>query len=133
VRTRHDRYLFRLWLARWGFALLVGVAIVAGCIAALVVTPPSEVPGIALQAGSVYRVEVGLVVFAALYVVTVALALALHNRGFTEIGTGGVKAQNLAAASRSEGLEDATMELVEEVVREVGDLRQWREESQGVR
>jgi hypothetical protein len=129
VRTSHDRYLFALFVARWGFAVFVAFAILLGGVVALTVTAPSEVPGVALQAAPVYRVEVGLAVFFALYVVAIALALALRNRGFTEIGTAGVKARDLAAAA-DQHEEVASMELLEEVMKEVGELRVWREEIQ---
>jgi hypothetical protein len=77
-----------LVLARWGFAALVVAAIVVGFFAAATVTPPPELPTVALRAEAVYRVEVGGAVFIGLYVATMALSLALHNRGFTEFGSG---------------------------------------------
>jgi hypothetical protein len=133
MRTRHDRYLLRLWLARWGFAVLVVLAMIAGATAAVGVPLPDDVPSVALQAGVLYRVEIGLAVFLAFYLVIIALALALHNRGFTDVGTSGVRAQDLDAVSRGDGLQEATMEVIEELMGEVSDLRMWREEAQRVR
>ena len=59
---------------------------------AITVTPPADLPSVALRASPVFRVEVGAAVFIALYLATMAFVLALHNRGFTEIGTSGVRA-----------------------------------------
>lgn len=110
------RRLFELLLVRWGFALLVAVAIAAGLIAAATVDPPTDVPSVALKAPVVYRVEVGAAVFLGLYLATMALALSLQNRGFTEIGGGGIKAQDLAAVSREEAVfADTVSQLGEEI------------------
>src|ERR1700742_3338156 len=97
--SRHDRYLFGLVLARWGFAAMVAVAIAVGFLVAMTATPPPQIPAAALRAPAVYRVEVGGAVFVGLYVATIALALALRNRGFTVFGSGGVRAQSLAQDS----------------------------------
>ncbi len=126
--TRHDRYLCALLLARWGFAALVAIAVLTGLVIALTVSPPSEVPSVALQASPVYRVEVGGAVFAALYVMALAFALSLRNRGFTEIGGAGVRAQDLAAVSEGIANNDVPLEALDEVMDEVRDLNVWREE-----
>jgi hypothetical protein len=83
------------WLGRWGFA--TGVACLLGFAAAtgISVEVPSQAPDFALQASVVYRAEVATTVFAAAYLGLLTLALALHNRGFTEIGTRGLSARNL--------------------------------------
>jgi hypothetical protein len=127
------RRLFGLLLARWGFASIVAAAIAVGLVVAMTVTPPAEIPAVALRAVAVYRVEVGAAVFFGLYVATMALALALQNRGFTEIGTNGIRARDLAAVSEDAVVENVSMELLEEVREEVGDLRTWRERSESVR
>jgi hypothetical protein len=67
---------------------MVVAAIAVGLFIAVTVTPPTEVPTVALKAEAVYRVEVGGAVFLGLYIATIALSLALHNRGFTEFGAG---------------------------------------------
>jgi hypothetical protein len=121
-----------LLLARWGFAALVATAIGIGFVVALGVTPPTDVPAVALRAASVYRVEVGAVVFLGLYLATMAFALALQNRGFTEIGSSGVRAQDLATAVERVASEDASMELLTDLIEEVDDLRAWRERSEVV-
>jgi hypothetical protein len=117
------RRLIELLVVRWGFAVMVAVAIATGIVAAATVAPPSDIPAVALRAVVVYRVEVGAAVFFGLYLATVALVLATHNRGFTEIGTGGLAAQDLVSASQNATSESAEMELVSEVMEEVRELR----------
>jgi hypothetical protein len=124
------RTLIKLLVARWGFAAMVVAAIVGGFAVAVTVTPPAEVPAVALRAIPVYRVEVGAAVFLGLYIATMALALALQNRAFTEIGTGGVRAQDLATASERVASDDAAMEVLMDLSKEVNDLQAWRERSQ---
>jgi uncharacterized membrane protein len=106
--------LFKLLVVRWGFAVMVGVAISAGIAAGVTVATPADVPSIALRAVPVYRVEVGAAVFFGLYLAAMALVLAMHNRAFTELGSGGVRAQDLAVA---EGvyLEETVLELIDEI------------------
>jgi hypothetical protein len=130
--SRHDRYLLGLWFARWGFAVMVAVAIVVGFTVALTVSPPVEVPTVALRAVPVYRVEVGSAVFFGLYIATMAFALALHNRGFTEIGSSGFKAQDPAAVSEDAVSGDVSMELLAELREEVDDLRLQRQGNRNV-
>jgi hypothetical protein len=127
------RRLFWLLLVRWGFAVLVAVAIAIGLLVALTVAPPPDVPAVALQAPIIYRVEVGAAVFLGLYLATMAFALALQNRGFTEIGTGGIRARELSEASQYAAAEQAEMELISELKDEVDDLRSWRERREYVR
>jgi hypothetical protein len=108
--------LLRLLAVRWGFAAMVFVAIVAGVIAAATIIPPVHVPPVALRAVAVYRVEVGAAVFLGFYLASTALVLAMHNRGFTEIGSGGVKAQALAGVSEDNlVVRDLLMELADEI------------------
>jgi hypothetical protein len=95
VTGRRDRRAVRVWISHWGFATLVGAAAVLGLIVGTTVAVPADIPAVALQAAPVYRVEVGGALFAGLYLVAVALVLALHNRGFSEIGTDGVRAHDL--------------------------------------
>jgi hypothetical protein len=94
------------WIARWGFALLVGLGAIAAVCVAAAVDLPRDVPSFALQAAPVYRVEVGAAVFAAAYLASMAFALALNNRGFSEIGISGVKADDLTGANRQEATRD---------------------------
>lgn len=108
---------------------MVMVAVVAGMMAALTVVPPSEIPAFALQAVAVYRVEVGAAVFLGLYLATMALVLAMHNRGYAEIGTGGIKAQGVAGVSADEFV----MDLLAELADEIDDLEIRVEERSDVR
>jgi hypothetical protein len=78
---------------------MVAIAIAVGLVAAVTVAAPPDVPAIALRSASVYRVEVGAAVFLGLYIAMMAFALALQNRAFTDIGTGGVRARDLATVS----------------------------------
>jgi hypothetical protein len=117
--SRRDRYLFGLFLARWGFAGMVAAAILVGLLVAMTVTLPADLPSVALRAPAVFRVEVG----AALYLATIAFVLALHNRGFTEIGTGGVRARGLAAASDDAAVDDASRELLADLIDDVNEMR----------
>lgn len=68
-------------------------------------------------------------VFLGLYLATMALVLAMHNRGFTEIGTGGIKAQGLAGVSEDEFV----MDLLTELADEIDDLEIRVEEKSDVR
>jgi hypothetical protein len=111
---------------------MVAVAIVVGFTVALTVSPPVEVPAVALRAVPVYRVEVGAAVFLGLYIATMAFALALRNRGFTEIGSSGFKAQDLAAVSEDAVSGDVSMELLAELREEVDDLRLQRQGNRNV-
>ena len=93
---------------------MVAAAVVAGLVAALTVSPPSQVPDFALKAVAVYRAEVGAAVFFALYLATMALVLAMHNRAFTELGTGGVRASDLASLEATK-VDEFVLEGVEEI------------------
>ncbi|HEY2052697.1 MAG TPA: hypothetical protein VGH14_02055 [Solirubrobacterales bacterium] len=108
------RTLFKLLVVRWGFAAMVALAVALGFAAAATVAPPTDLPTVSLGAMPVYRVEVGAAVFFGLYVATMALVLAMHNRGFTELGTGGIRATGLAAEEVA-GFEELVLELMEEV------------------
>ena len=120
------RRVIGLLVVRWGFAILVASAIASGLVASMTVTPevPASrlMPG-ALQATVVYRMEVGAAVFFGLYAAAMALALALQNRGFTEIGSSGIKARDLSAVSEDVAAENISEELLAELVQQVDTLR----------
>jgi hypothetical protein len=107
------RTLIQLLFIRWGFAATVAVAIVVGVIAAATVAIPADIPSVALGAVPVFRVEVGSAVFFGLYLAAMALVLAMHNRAFTELGTGGVRAQDLAVAEDTY-FEEMVLEFIDE-------------------
>lgn len=83
------------WLGRWGFATLVTGGGVGALVVVWNVDLPPEIPGFALHAAPIYRLEIGGAVFAVAYFAALALVLALNNRAFTEVGTSGVKAQDI--------------------------------------
>lgn len=95
MTEQRDRGAVREWISHWGFATLVGAAAVLALIVGTTVAGPTDIPAVALQAAPVYRMEVGGALFAGLYLVAMAIVLALHNRGFSEIGTDGVRAHDL--------------------------------------
>jgi hypothetical protein len=82
----------KAWLGRWGWALYVGTAALASLYETWRTPVPADVPGLALYAVDVYRMEVGLATFVLLYLPGIAFALALNNRGFTEVGVSRVRA-----------------------------------------
>jgi len=79
------------WLEKYGFAFLVFVALACAGHLAGSAEIPRPVPDWALQAPEVYRLEIGAAFFVAFYLATMAVLLALRGRGFAELGTQGVK------------------------------------------
>ena len=126
------RRLFGLVLIRWGFAALVAAAIAIGFVAAVTVASPADLPSTALQAEVIYRVEVGIAVFLGLYVAALAFAIALQNRGFTEIGNSGVRAQDLASVSWEYVDAEVAAELLEDVAEQLDLLKRQRGERSNV-
>ena len=84
---------------RWGFAALVILAALGSILVAVTVATPAEIPGFALQAAPIYRMETGAASFAGCYLLAMALVLSLHNRGFTEIGMRGIRAEDLSGVA----------------------------------
>ena len=119
------RRLIELLVVRWGFAAMVAVAIAVGIAAGATVTPPTDIPAIALRATALYRVEVGAAVFFGLYLATMALVLAMHNRAFTELGTDGIKARDLASFEAT-NRDEFVLESIEEI-RELLNRQEERE------
>lgn len=110
------------WFARWGFAALVMVAAIAGLAVGTTVVIPPNLPSVALQATALYRLEVGGATFAGLYVIAMALVLALQNRAFTEIGTGGMRATSLV--SKTLAAEQASLETLMHTVDRLKERQQ---------
>jgi type II secretory pathway component PulK len=79
------------------------------------------VPDFALRAEAVYRVQVGAAVFAGLYLLFVAIALAMNNRGFSEIGVNGLKAQDLTSKAQQDAIQgqEGSIAILTEVVDEI--------------
>jgi hypothetical protein len=92
----------RAWVERWGFAIIVGLAALVAAGVAWKVEVPPEVPDFALNAAPIYRVEVGAATFLGLYLVEIAFVLALNNRGFSEVGTHGLKAQDITEKTQGD-------------------------------
>jgi hypothetical protein len=113
-------------MRRWGFATLVGVAVLVGVIVGATVAVPIEIPAVALRSGAVYRLEVGGAIFVGLYFVAMAFVLALRNRGFTEIGTDGIRAESMEEVPRSLLTQERALKVLFEKVNEMGDLHDGR-------
>jgi hypothetical protein len=79
-------------LKNFGFALLVLIGLVVAGYLAVNCRVPDPLPDFALRAEEVYRVEIGAACFIAFYLAATAFVLALNGRGFTDVGPGGVKA-----------------------------------------
>jgi hypothetical protein len=86
---------------RYGFAFLVLGALACASYLAGSAVVPEPVPDYALQAEEIYRLEIGAAFFVAFYLVTMALLLALHGRGFAEFGARGLKATTVVAQQES--------------------------------
>jgi hypothetical protein len=116
-----DRKLIA-WIAQWGFAILVTLGIVAAVYVAWKVHVPAKVPDFALKAEAIYRIEVGAATFLGLYLVTMAFVLALNNRGFSEIGVNGLKAQDMANKAQQDAIQshEDSLEILGEMVDDVG-------------
>jgi hypothetical protein len=111
----------KAWVARWGFAAMVAAATTIAFVVAVTVAIPPEVPNVALQAPALYRAEVGGAIFICLYLASVAFVLALRNRGFTEIGTAGVKANRLDGLPEAVEELERSLRLLREIVKERRD------------
>lgn len=106
-----ERNGFRIWIGRWGFSILVSLAVLAAACVAWKVEVPSTVPDFALNAAAVYRVEIGAATFLGLYLVAMALVLALNNRGFSEIGVHGLKAQDITKKAQQGAIQEQDQRL----------------------
>ena len=117
----------RAWIDHWGFAMLVGAAAVLGLIVGTTVAVPADIPAVALQAAPVYRMEVGGALFAGLYLAAIAIVLAFHNRGFSEIRTDGVRAHDLGrlpeAVAADRRMFDDLATLIAELKKGAHDVR----------
>lgn len=92
------------WVKKYGFATLVAAsAVTAGYLAATVVVP-EPVPDFALRAREIYRLEVGAAFFIAFYLLAMAIALALDGRGFAELGTKGLRPEQIIDQTASQQL-----------------------------
>ena len=92
----------RRWFRHFGFPILVLTALAVSGYLAASAPVPDPVPAFALQAGAVYRLEVGGASFTVLYLLAMAFVLALAGRGFAEIGTKGLRATEVVRAADKE-------------------------------
>jgi|SRR4051794_25538804 hypothetical protein len=81
------------------FPLLVMAGLAAAGYLTASVRVPDPVPDYALQAAAVYRLEVGAACFALLYLAAMTFLLALDGRGFAELGTHGLKVEQVVPAA----------------------------------
>lgn len=95
----------REWVKRHGFAAGAFTAAAVAIVLALLAPTPVELPGLAQGSDALWRVEHGIISYAAFYLLVLSLALAIGGRGFTEIGPGGVKTGDVASKKRQIGLE----------------------------
>jgi len=115
------------WFTRWGFATLVALAGLVALVVSATVALPSDIPGVALQAAPVYRIEVGGAIFIGLYLAAMSFALALQNRAFTEIGTAGVRAETLGEMPQSLIIQERALEILSDKLDAMRDLLDERE------
>jgi hypothetical protein len=123
MERRESRSGFAGWVAHWGFAVLVGAAVLAAASVAWKVSVPHPVPNFALNAEAIYRIEVGAAAFLAFYLVEMAFVLALNNRGFSEIGVNGLKAQDMANRAQQDAIQEheESLEILWTVVNALDD------------
>lgn len=93
------------WLLDSWFSVLLTVIVVAAAAGAvsvgLAVPVPKPIPDFALQARPVYRALVGGVWFAVVYLVIMAVALAIDGRGFVKFGSRGIEPGQLLKKRRA--------------------------------
>jgi hypothetical protein len=102
---------FKAWIERRGFAILVGLAALVATQVAWKVAVPPDVPDFALNAAAIYRIEVGAATFLGLYLVAIAFVLALNNRGFSEVGVHGLKAQDITGEVQGDAIQEHEQRL----------------------
>jgi hypothetical protein len=109
---------FGRFVVRQAFLVLLVLASVFGLIVAVATTAPTTIPDWALRSETVYRAEVGLAIFIAIYVISVSLRLAGQGRAFTKISAGTVsfETEQLAVATSS------SLDAVEETQRAATEL-----------
>lgn len=75
----------------WAFPLVVCVSGILGILAGLQAVPPGDIPAYALDSAVVYKSEVGVVFFLAVYLVATAIALAFEGRTVGKITASGIE------------------------------------------
>ena len=92
----------RDWIRNHGFPLLVIAALVGSGYITASARVPDPVPDYALQAAAVYRLEVGAACFVVAYLAAMAFFLALDGRGFAELGTRGLRPDQVVLSTDEE-------------------------------
>jgi hypothetical protein len=79
------------------FALVVVGAIALALVGGLTTPTPNDgVPAYALEASIVYKIEIALAIFVALYIAVITLRLAWYGRTFTRVGASGAEIPDLS-------------------------------------
>jgi hypothetical protein len=86
-------------IARRAFPLLVGGVVVLAVAVGGFAMPPPDVPAYALDSVVVYKCEVALASFLALYLLVVAILLAIEGRTVGKISTTGLELPSEISAS----------------------------------
>lgn len=81
---------------------IVMLALGFASVAALTSPAPHRLPATALGAVVVWRIEVAIVVFAALYGVVIVARLALHGETLTRVGRDGIEIPRVGSARFAE-------------------------------
>jgi hypothetical protein len=89
----------RRLIQSYGFAFLIFMALACACLLAGTAAIPEPVPDFALRAPEIYRLEIGAAFFGAFYLATLAFLLALSGRGFAEVGTRGLKVDQVVRSN----------------------------------
>jgi hypothetical protein len=112
------------WLKHYGFALLVFVALACASFLAGSAAVPESVPDYALQSEEIYRLEIGAAFFVAFYLVTMAVVLAFEGRGFTELGTKGLRAETVVAQKTRKDLDRHVFEKLKKACSDLEDVQE---------
>jgi hypothetical protein len=107
------------------FAFALIAAIVLSLVGGLRTPIPADgAPAYALQASIVYRIEVALAVFVALYLAAVTLRLAWYGRTFTRVGASGAEIPDVRLIQAGVDHARQAERLIQEIQAELADLQQ---------
>lgn len=98
--------------SRGAFVSLLAVITIAAVVAACLVDPPDDLPGIALGIPLMLRAEVAMFLAAVGYVFLIAFTLAFYGRAFTKLGPSGIEPGALGAVEQTnEAIADLRTQL----------------------
>lgn len=92
------------WLKHDGLPIGVFVIAVVAIFIGLAEPAPEPLPGLAQGSMAVWRLGVAILCFIPLYLMWVALVMALGGRGFTEVGPGGAKAGSVVEETQQDAI-----------------------------